>query len=123
MDVVGNRAEVDDDAKDYQGDSGNDGMCCGARRSVALCCGELAKEETEAADRKADSHKAKAGANPSEERSLGCKVDSGILFGWLFHGLVARHGGIDGAGPGIDAAGDGLGFIKALLAEPSGDGQ
>lgn len=31
--------------------------------------------------------------------------------------------GVDGAGPGVDAARDGLCFVKALLAEPVGDGE
>src|ERR1700723_179932 len=34
--------------------------------------------------------------------------------------LVAGDGGVDGAGPGVDAAGDGLGFVEALLAQPRG---
>ena len=37
--------------------------------------------------------------------------------------LVAGDGGVDLAGPGVDAAGDGLGFFEALLAEPVGDGE
>ena len=35
-------------------------------------------------------------------------------------GLVAGDGGVDEGGPGVDAAGDGLGFVEALLAEPRG---
>ena len=35
--------------------------------------------------------------------------------------LVAGDVGVDLAGPGFDAAGDGLGFGEALIAEPSGD--
>ena len=39
----------------------------------------------------------------------------------LFFGeLVAGDLGIDLAGPGVDAAGDGLSFVEALLAEPCG---
>jgi hypothetical protein len=34
--------------------------------------------------------------------------------------LVAGDGGVDGAGPGIDAAGEGLGAGEALVAEPEG---
>lgn len=36
---------------------------------------------------------------------------------------VARDCGVDGAGPEVDAAGDGLGFCEALLAKPVGDGE
>jgi len=39
------------------------------------------------------------------------------------HYLVAGDGGVDGAGPGIDAAGDGLGLLEALIAEPDGYGE
>ncbi len=35
--------------------------------------------------------------------------------------LVAGDGGVDGAGPGVDAAGEGLGVLEALVAEPHGD--
>ena len=43
--------------------------------------------------------------------------------GWLKPvGLsVARDRGVDGAGPGVYAAGEGLSPVKALLAEPHGD--
>ena len=34
--------------------------------------------------------------------------------------LVARDGGVDGAGPGVDASGEGLGVVEALVAEPHG---
>ena len=34
--------------------------------------------------------------------------------------LVAGDGGVDGAGPGVDAAGEGLGVGEALFAEPEG---
>jgi len=34
--------------------------------------------------------------------------------------LVAGNGGVDLGGPGVDAAGDGLGFVEALTAEPVG---
>ena len=34
--------------------------------------------------------------------------------------LVAGDGGVDGAGPGVDAAGEGLGVVEALIAEPHG---
>ena len=37
--------------------------------------------------------------------------------------LVAWDGGIDGAGPGVDAAGEGLGALEALVAEPHGHGE
>jgi hypothetical protein len=37
--------------------------------------------------------------------------------------LVAGDGGVDGAGPGVDAAGEGLGVVEALVAEPHGDGE
>jgi hypothetical protein len=37
--------------------------------------------------------------------------------------LIAGDGGVDFAGPGIDAAGDGLSFIEALLTEPCGYGK
>ena len=40
---------------------------------------------------------------------------------WTSSGLVAGDGGVDEAGPGVDAAGDGLGLVKSLLAEPCGD--
>ena len=34
---------------------------------------------------------------------------------------VAGDGGVDGAGPGIDAAGEGLGVIEALVSQPHSD--
>jgi hypothetical protein len=37
--------------------------------------------------------------------------------------LVAGDGGVDGAGPGVDASGEGLGVVEALIAEPHGDGE
>jgi hypothetical protein len=37
--------------------------------------------------------------------------------------LVARHCGIDGSGPGVDASGERLGVIEALVAEPHGYAQ
>ena len=37
--------------------------------------------------------------------------------------LVPGDGGVDLAGPGVDAAGDGLGFVEALVAEPGRDGE
>jgi hypothetical protein len=37
--------------------------------------------------------------------------------------LVARHGGVDGAGPGVYASGEGLGVVEALVAEPHGDAE
>jgi hypothetical protein len=37
--------------------------------------------------------------------------------------LVAGDGGVDLGGPGVDAAGDGLGLVEALLAEPRGYGE
>ena len=37
--------------------------------------------------------------------------------------LVAGDGGVDVGGPGVDAAGDGLGFVEALAAEPVGYGE
>ena len=36
-------------------------------------------------------------------------------------GSVARDGGIDGAGPVVDAAGEGLGVVESLISEPHGD--
>lgn len=36
---------------------------------------------------------------------------------------VAGDGGVDGAGPGVDTAGEGLGVVEALVAEPHGDGE
>jgi len=36
-------------------------------------------------------------------------------------GLVAGDGGVDEAGPGVDASGDGLDLLEALVAEPGGD--
>jgi hypothetical protein len=54
-------------------------------------------------------------------------VQRGVLFrvaSLYFVGtLVAGDGGVDGAGPGVDAAGDGLGLVEALLAEPCGYGE
>jgi hypothetical protein len=35
--------------------------------------------------------------------------------------LVAGDGGIDRAGPGVDAAGEGLHLLETLVAEPHGD--
>ena len=39
------------------------------------------------------------------------------------HYLVAGDGGVDGAGPGVDASGEGLGVVEALFAEPHGYGE
>jgi hypothetical protein len=38
----------------------------------------------------------------------------------VFRNLVAGNGWVDGAGPGVDAASEGLGVIEALIAEPHG---
>ena len=35
--------------------------------------------------------------------------------------LVAGDGGVEGARDGVDAAGEGLGVVEALLAQPHGD--
>jgi hypothetical protein len=35
--------------------------------------------------------------------------------------LVAGDGGVDGAGPRVDAAGEGLDLLEALIAEPHSD--
>jgi len=43
------------------------------------------------------------------------------LFGYFGVVLVAGGGGIDGAGPGVYASGEGLGGLEALVAEPHGD--
>src|SRR5438309_81976 len=37
--------------------------------------------------------------------------------------LVAGNGRVDEAGPVVDAAGEGLGVVEALRAEPHGDGE
>jgi hypothetical protein len=37
--------------------------------------------------------------------------------------LVARDRGVDGAGPGIDSSGEGLGVLETLVAEPHSDVQ
>jgi hypothetical protein len=39
------------------------------------------------------------------------------------HCLVAGDGGINGAGPGVDASGEGLGVVETLFAEPHGYGE
>src|ERR1700722_18198999 len=36
---------------------------------------------------------------------------------------VARNVGVDGAGPVVDAAGEGLRVLEALVAQPHGDGE
>ena len=36
---------------------------------------------------------------------------------------VAGDGGVDGAGPCVDATGEGLGVVEALFAEPHGYGE
>lgn len=41
--------------------------------------------------------------------------------GWVTGELVAGDGWVDGARPGVDAAGEGLGLLEALVAEPHGD--
>ncbi len=43
--------------------------------------------------------------------------------GWVSSGLVAGDGGVDGAGPEVDASVEGLGVVEALVAEPHGDGK
>ena len=55
-------------------------------------CGDLAEEETEAADCETDAHESEAGANPGEEGALGGEVDSRVLFDGLV--LCGVHGGI-----------------------------
>jgi len=42
---------------------------------------------------------------------------------FVFCELVAGHSRVDGAGPGVDAASEGLSPIEALVAEPHGDGE
>jgi hypothetical protein len=37
--------------------------------------------------------------------------------------LVAGHGGVDAAGPAVDASGEGLDVFEALIAEPHGDAE
>ena len=37
--------------------------------------------------------------------------------------LIAGDRGVDGAGPVVDAAGQGLDVVEALVAEPHGDGE
>ena len=37
--------------------------------------------------------------------------------------LINRDGGIDDAGPVVDAAGEGLSVLEALVAEPHGDAE
>ena len=34
---------------------------------------------------------------------------------------VAGDGRVDGAGPRVDASGEGLGVVEALIAQPHGD--
>jgi hypothetical protein len=38
-------------------------------------------------------------------------------------GLIAGDGGVDGAGPGVDAAGEGLGVLEALITQPHRDAE
>jgi hypothetical protein len=47
-------------------------------------------------------------------------VGPGLLQGRWVGLLVAGDGGVDGAGPCVDAAGEGLGVGEALVAEPKG---
>ena len=74
--------ESDDDAESDQSYSGPEGETgranVGWQMRVGL--GELAEEEAETADRETNSHQSQAGADPCEEGSLSCEVDSGILF-------------------------------------------
>jgi hypothetical protein len=39
------------------------------------------------------------------------------------HSLVDGNLGVDGAGPVVDASGEGLSIIEALVAQPHGDGE
>ena len=41
----------------------------------------------------------------------------------MFGRLVAGEGGVDGAGPGVDASGEGLGVLEALIAQPHRDAE
>jgi hypothetical protein len=43
--------------------------------------------------------------------------------GRLMGRLVAGERGVDGAGPGVDASGEGLDIFEALIAEPHGDAE
>ena len=52
-------------------------------------------------------------------RSVGVKGRVGAGSGGA--GSVAGDGGVDDGGPEIDAAGERLGVLEALLAEPHGD--
>jgi hypothetical protein len=47
--------------------------------------------------------------------------DVGHPVGWVIGDLVAGDGGVDGAGPGVDASGERLDLLEALIAEPHGD--
>ena len=58
---------------------------------------------------------------------VGCGGSQGFeVCGLLFdvascgHGLVAGDGGVDAAGPSVDASGEGLDVVEALIAEPHG---
>jgi hypothetical protein len=52
---------------------------------------ELAQEQTEAADSKANAHQAEASSNPGEKRPLRGEVNARILFRWVVHpAIVAR---------------------------------
>jgi hypothetical protein len=42
------------------------------------------------------------------------------LMGWVEPRLVAGDGWVDGAGPGVDASGEGSDAFEALIAEPHG---
>lgn len=54
-------------------------------------------------------------------RKEGFRLGNDPLLGTEFS--VERNCWVDGAGPGVDAAGERLGMVEALGAEPHGDGE
>lgn len=99
LNVAESGSDRDDDAEDDESDSGPEGEAGGAEiggdMSVGGCGGDLAEEETEAADGEADAHESEASANPGEEGSLCGEVDAGVLLdGPGFGVYLGVHAGI-----------------------------
>src|ERR1700743_804455 len=82
LDMAKGGTESDDDAESDQSYSGPEGETGRANlaRQMSVRSGELAEEEAETADCETNAHQSQAGADPCEEGSLSCEVDSGILF-------------------------------------------
>jgi hypothetical protein len=59
----------------------------------------------------------------AKAEEIGADAITGVVSSGKAGGLVAGEGGVDGAGPGVNASGEGLDVLEALVAEPHGDAE